>query len=220
MTVTITAFANSPDRGRGLARDMQVRWALEEVGQPYAVLPVTFADLSGPDHFARNPFGQIPTFSDGDLTLFESGAIVLHIAERWPGLLPGEPHARARAMAWMFAASSTLDPPIMEWSMGWVLESDKPWFAERQVVLEERVRRRLDQLAARLGDQEWLEGGFSAADLVVVAVLRRLGGSDLLAASPPVAAYVARGEARPAFRRAFAAQRAAFDASQTPGVPT
>lgn len=214
MTVTINAFANSPDRGRGLARDMPVRWALEEVGQPYAVRPVTFAELAGPDHRARNPFGQIPTYAEEGLTLFESGAIVLHIAQRWPGLLPAEPSGRARATAWMFAATSTLDPPIMEWSMARVLESDQPWFAERQAMLEERVRRRLDQLAARLGEAEWLDGDFSAGDLLLISVLRRLGGSDLLAASPTVAAYVTRGEARPAFQRAFAAQRAAFEAGQ------
>lgn len=218
MTITITAFASSPDRGRGLARDMAVRWALEEVGQPYAVLPVTFAGLAEPDHLARNPFGQIPTFASGNLTLFETGAIVLHIAERWPGLLPAEPEARAGAIAWLFAAASTLDPPIMEWSMARLLEADRPWFAERQTMLVERVRRRLDQLAARLGDGPWLEEAFSAGDLLLIAVLRRLGGSDLLAACPPVAAYIARGEARPAFQRAFAAQHAAFVAGQQAGA--
>lgn len=217
MTITITAFAQSPDRGRGLARDMQVRWALEEVGHAYTVLPVSFAGLAEAEHRARNPFGQIPTLEDGEVTLFESGAIVLHMAERWPGLLPADGPARARAIAWMFAATSTLDPPIMDWSLAGLLEGDQPWFAQRQPLLEERVRRRLAQFADRLGDCEWIDGPFTAADLMLIGVLRRLGGSDLLASYPVVAAYIARGEARPAFQRAFAAQRAAYEASLRAG---
>ncbi|MFC3716239.1 glutathione S-transferase family protein [Luteimonas soli] len=212
MTPTITAFERSPDRGQGLARDMRVRWALEEVGQPYDVRFVSFRALKQAAHRARNPFGQIPTYEDGDLVLFESGAIVFHIAQQHAGLLPDDPESRLRALAWMFAATGTVDPPIMERSMVALFERDKPWFEERLRVVDERVRKRLDELSARLGDADWLDGGFSAADLLMVHVLLRLRSSGLLDAFPRVAAYVARGEARPAYQRAFAAQRAVFTA--------
>lgn len=212
MTPTITAFESSPDRGRGLARDMPVRWALEEVGQPYDVRLASFAALKEPAHRRSQPFGQIPTYEDAGLTLFESGAIVLHIAERHAGLLPEDADARARAIAWMFAALNTMEPPIVERSLATILERDQPWYDARQPMLDERVRTRLDALSERLGDADWLDGRFSAGDLLMVQVLRRLGGSGLLEAHANIAAYVARGEARPAFRRAFAAQLAVFEA--------
>ena len=208
MTPTITAFERSPDRGRGLARDMRVRWALEEVGQPYEVRLQSFAQLKQPAHRARNPFGQIPTYEEGDLTLFESGAIVLHIAERHTGLLPDDADGRARAIAWMFAALSTVEPPIVERSMASILERDKPWHEARLPMLEDRVRTRLDELSGRLGDAEWLDGAFSAGDLMMVSVLLRLRPSGILDDYPNLAAYVARGEARPAYKRAFDAQLA------------
>ncbi|MEF2551612.1 glutathione S-transferase family protein [Aurantimonas sp. A2-1-M11] len=211
MTPTITAFEASPDRGAGLARDMRVRWALEEVGQPYAVRLVSFAALKQPAHRALHPFGQIPTYEEGDLALFESGAIVLHIAERHPGLLPEEPNARSRAIAWMFAALDTVEPPIWDLDLARMVEGDKPWHAARQPMLEDRVRQRLGELAARLGGADWLEGVFTSGDLLMVTVLRRLHGSGLLDEYPSLAAYVVRGEMRPAYRRAFAAQRAVFD---------
>lgn len=209
----ITAFAQSPDRGRGLARDMAVRWALEEVGQPYDVRLLSFADLKAPAHQALNPFGQIPTYEEDGLALFESAAVVLHIAERHGGLLPDEAAARARALAWMFAAKSTVEPPIMELSLASLFESDRTWFAERLPMLQERVRTRLAQLSDHLADGDWLDGGFSAADIVMVTVLRRLAFYGLLDERPAVAAYVARGEARPAFGRAFDAQAAVFAAA-------
>jgi glutathione S-transferase len=211
---TITAFERSPDRGRGLARDMRVRWALEEVGQPYDVRLVSFAEMKQPAHRALHPFGQIPTYEDGDLVLFESGAIVLHIAKRHAGLLPDDANARARAIAWMFAALNTVEPPIVEFGMATILERDKPWYTERQPMLEQRVRSRLDELAAALGDGDWLDGPFSAADLMMVTVLRRAGSSGVFDDYPALAAYIARGEARPAYQRAFAAQLAVFEASQ------
>lgn len=210
MIPTITAFARSPDRGQGLARDMRVRWALEEVGQPYDVHLVSFEEMKQRAHRMRNPFGQIPTYEEDDLTLFESGAIVLHIAQHYPGLLPDEPQARARAIAWMFAALNTVEPPIVELSMARLLEKDKNWYAERNVMLEQRVRGRLDELSKWLGDREWLEGTFSAGDLITIHVLCRLGSTQLLDEFPNVAAYVARGEARAAYQRAFEAQRAVF----------
>ena len=213
MTPVITAFAQSPDRGRGLARDMRVRWALEEVGQPYDVRLVSFGEMKEPAHLALHPFGQIPTYEEGDLVLFESGAIVLHIAERHMGLLPDDANGRARAIAWMFAALNTVEPPIVDRSMATLLERDKPWHEERLPILDLRVRDRLDELSGRLGDADWLDGAFSAGDLLMVTVLRRLGSSGILDEYPTLSAYIARGEARPAYRRAFEAQLAVFTAA-------
>lgn len=210
MTITITAFESSPDRGRGLARDMRVRWALEEVGKPYDTRLVSFATMKERAHLALHPFGQIPTYEDGDLTLFESGAIVLHIGDHHHGLLPGDPDARARAIAWVFAALNTVEPPIVERSMAVMLECDQPWHAERLVMLDHHVRHRLSQLSAWLGEADWLDGNFSAGDLLMITVLRRLESSDVLDGYPRLLAYVARGAARPAYQRAFADQLAVF----------
>ncbi|MGY3149928.1 glutathione S-transferase [Bradyrhizobium sp. USDA 3397] len=213
MPPTITAFESSPDRGKGHARDMRVRWALEEVGQTYDVRLLSFAAMKQPAHRALHPFGQIPTYEDGDLTLFESGAIVLHIAERHDGLLPKDANARSRAIAWMFAALNTVEPPIVELTMAMLFERDRSWYAERLPGLQERVRTRLGELFRRLGKADWLDGAFSTGDLMMVTVLRRLNKSGLLEEFPDIAAYVARGEARPAFRRAFEAQLAVFTAA-------
>ena len=212
MTPTITAFAQSPDRGRGLARDMRVRWAFEEVGQPYDVRLVSFAEMKEPAHLALNPFGQIPTYEEGDLALFESGAIILHIAERHAGLLPQDAAARARAIAWMFAALATVEPPILDLQVAKFLEQDKPWSEARRPLVEERIRVRLGQLSMRLGDADWLDGAFSAGDLMMTHVLQRVGLSGLLDGYPNLGAYVARAEARPAYKRAFEAQLAVFRA--------
>jgi glutathione S-transferase len=210
MTPTITAFEASPDRGQGLARDTRVRWALEEVGQPYEVRLLSFAAMKEPAHLALHPFGQIPTYEEGDLALFETGSIVFHIAERHAGLLPADANARARAITWMFAAVSTVEPPILEFSFARILEGDKPWTKERLPLIVDRVRARLGQLSARLGDADWLDGAFSAGDLMMVHVLQRLKPSGILGDYPNLAAYVARAEARPAYKRAFAAQLAVF----------
>jgi glutathione S-transferase len=210
VTITISVFASSPDRGRGLARDMPVRWALEETGQPYEVRLRSFEALKEAAHRALNPFGQIPTFEEADLTLFESGAIVFHIAERHAGLLPDDTNARARAITWMFAALNTMEPPIFDRNLVMILERDKPWYDERLRALEDSIRKRLSDLSSRLGDADWLDGAFSAGDLLMVTVLRRLQGSGLLEERPNLAAYVARAEARPAFKRAFDAQLAVF----------
>ncbi|MBI5941832.1 MAG: glutathione S-transferase family protein [Caulobacterales bacterium] len=206
MTITITAFERSPDGGRGLARDTRVRWALEEVGQPYAVRLVSFEAMKEPAHLALHPFGQIPTYEDGDLRLFETGAIVFHIAERHAGLLPDDAKARARAITWMFAALSTMEPPILELTTARFFEVDKPWAAQRIPLVEDRVRIRLDQLSRRLGDADWLDGAVSAGDLMMASVLLRSRSSGLLDEYPNLAAYLARAEARPAYRRAFEAQ--------------
>jgi glutathione S-transferase len=214
MTITITAFAQSPDRGKGLARDMRVRWALEEVGQPYDVRLVTFTEMKEPAHLAIHPFGSIPTYEEGDLVLFESGAIVLHIAERHAGLLPKDPNARARAIAWMFAAVNSIEPSIIEFANAKLLESREAWADERMPIVVDRVRGRLRLLSHHLGRADWLDGPFSAGDLMMVDVLRRLGASGILEDYPNLSAYVARGEARPAFKRAFEDQLAVFT-----GVP-
>ncbi len=213
MTATITAFENSPDRGQGLARDMRVRWALEEVGKPYDVRLLPFKAMKQPDHLALNPFGQIPTYEEGALALFESGAIVLHIAEQHPGLLPEDANGRARAIMWMFAAVATVEPPIIERSMAVIVERDRTWYAERLPMLDDRVRARLGELSRHLRDREWLDGAFSVGDLMMIHAVRRLESSGLLTEFPALAAYIARGAARPAYQRAFAAQRAVFAAA-------
>ena len=212
MKPTITAFESSPDRGLGLARDTRVRWALEEVGQPYDVRLVSFPALKQPPHLALNPFGQIPTYEEDDLVLFESGAIVFHIAETHEGLLPKDLTARARALMWMFAAVNTMELPILDFAYGRFTEGKKPWYEERVAMVKDRIRDRMKQLAARLGDAQWLDGAFSAGDLMMVHVLQRLKPSGLLDEFPTLAAYVARAEARPAYQRAFAAQLAVFKA--------
>jgi glutathione S-transferase len=208
MTITITAFERSPDGGKGLARDTRVRWALEEVVQPYQVRLVSFRALKEPAHLALHPFGQIPTYEEGDLALFETGAIVFHIAQRHAGLLPDDADARARAITWMFAALNTVEPPILDLVTAKLIEGDKPWRAERLPLVEDRIRGRLNQLSVRLGDADWLDGAFSAGDLLMVSVLLRLRSSGILDQFPNLAAYLARGEARPAYKRAFDAQLA------------
>lgn len=209
----ITAFKASPDRGKGLARDMRIRWALEELNLPYEAQLFTFEEMAQPAYRKLQPFGQIPAYQEDDLTLFESGAIILYLAEKHPGLLPNETKARARAVTWMFAALNTVEPPIVEKSLFGILERDKPWYKDRLPMLDERVHTRLRELSTYLGDSEWLEAEFTAGDLLMVNVLCRLESSALLDQYPSLAAYVARAKARPAFQRAFAAQLAVYEAS-------
>ncbi|MGK9337391.1 glutathione S-transferase family protein [Sinorhizobium meliloti] len=215
MTITITAFERSPDGGQGMARDMRVRWALEEVGQPYDVRLLSFKAMKESAHLALHPFGQIPTYEEGDLALFESGAIVFHIAERHAGLLPDDANARARAITWMFAALNTVEPPIVDREVAEYLEGNETWYERRLPFIDERIRRRLGELSGRLGNADWIDGAFSAADLLMVTVLRRLEGSGILKKYPNLCAYVARGKARPAYKRAFDAQLAVFTAAPT-----
>jgi glutathione S-transferase len=217
MTPTITALERSPDGGKGLARDTRVRWALEEAGQPYEVRLLPFSALKESAHLGLHPFGQIPTYEEGELALFETGSIVFHIAERHVGLLPDDANARARAITWMFAALNTVEPPILELVTARFAESDKPWTKERMPLVVNRIRYRLDQLSARLGDADWLDGTFSAGDLMMISVLLRLRPSGILAEFPSLAAYVARGEARPAYKRAFEAQLAVFNSKASIG---
>ena len=206
----ITVFGQSPDRGKGLARDMRVRWALEEAGQPYDVRRVSFKEMKKPAHLALQPFGQIPTYEEGDLTLFETGSIILHIARHDAALLPNDTNGRARAMTWMFAAVATVEPPIVELTSSILFERDKSWAEERQILLKGRVRDCLGQLSRSLGDSDWLDGAFSVGDIMMVHVLRRLESTGLLDEYPNLAAYIARAKSRPAYARAFAAQLAVF----------
>ena len=217
MTITITAFERSPDRGRGMARDVRVRWALEEAGRPYEVKLLSFEEMKQPAYLASQPFGQIPAYEEDGLTLFESGAIILHIGDRHGGLWPSDPHGRARATAWMFAALNTVEPPILEREMPKYLERDESWYEARMPLLDRRVNQRLSDLSNWLGDREWLEGDFSAGDLLMVTVLRRLTGSGLLELYPNLPPYIARAEARPAYQRAFADQLAVFNKAEQTG---
>ena len=196
---------------------MRVRWALEEVRQPYEVRLVSFGEMKEAAHRALHPFGQIPTYQEGDLALFELGAIVLHIAERHAGLLPAEANARARAIGWMFAALNTVEPPILDRESAILVERDKPWHQDRLPFLEDRIRGRLGELSERLAAADWLDAEFSAGDLLMVAVLQRLNRSGLLEEHPNLSAYVARAELRPAFRRAFDAQLAVFKGAPSIG---
>ena len=210
MSPTITAFAQSPDEGQGLARDMRVRWALEEVGQPYDVRLLTFGAMKEPEHLRRHPFGQIPTYEEDHLVLFESGSIILHIAQAHAGLLPDDGNARARAITWMFAALNTVELPIIELEAATLMERDKPWYADRLPIIEGNIRDRLGRLSDCVGGADWLDGGFSACDLMMVMVLRRLDGTAIVDEHVNLAAYVARGKARPDYKRAFDAQLDVF----------
>lgn len=181
----VSMFKNPPDGGRGFHRDFRVRWALEEVGQPYCVRLLPFSQMRRPEYRREfHPFGQMPTYEDGDLVLFESGAIVHHIANEYPGLLPCDRNARARAIMWMFAAVNTIEPCISSGSSGY-------------------LPLRLYELSEVLGGADWLDGDFSAGDLLLVTVLRTLAGTEVLRDSPNLQLYIARGEARPAFQRAL-----------------
>lgn len=210
MLPILTVFKWSPDGGKGMARDMRVRWALEEVGQAYDVRLVTFRQLKEADHRARQPFGQIPSFEEGGLTLFESGGIIHHLAQTQAGLLPVDPRVRARAVSWMFAAVGTVEPPIVEREQADFTDRGQSWYsAERLAFLDDRIRVRLSELSVYLGDRDWLVDAFSAADVMMVLVLRRADAA-LIAEFPNLAAYIARGEARPAYQRAYAAQAALY----------
>ena len=191
-----------------MARDTRVRWALEEVEQPYEVRLVSFAALKQSAHLKLHPFGQIPTYEDGDLVIFETGAIVLHIAEQYAGLLPDDAKAKSRAISWIFAALNTIEPPILDLSIAKVVENDKAWSEQRLPLVKDRIRNKLKQLAAYLGEKSWLEDEFSVGDLMMISVLLRLRASGILLEFPNLDDYVTRGESRPAYQRAFAAQLA------------
>ena len=208
---TITAFDWVPPFAQGQVRDLRVRWALEEAGQPYDVRFLHQGEQKEAGHRERQPFGQVPTLEDGDLTLFESGAIVQYVAERYGALLPADPGPRARAVEWMFAALNSVEPAIMDLSFVTIFEADKPWSAMRRPAVEERIRARLKDLSARLDDRQWLDGDtFTAGDLLMVSVLRILIDQGFVEAHDNLKAYMHRGIARPAFQKALADQLAGF----------
>ncbi|MFD1788060.1 glutathione S-transferase family protein [Sphingomonas floccifaciens] len=219
MRPTITAFDWVPDFAKGQVRDLRVRWALEEVGQAYDVVYLAQGEQKAPPHRGRQPFGQVPTYQVGDLTLFESGAIVQHIADTHDGLFPPDPNGRARAIEWMYAALNTVEPPVMDHAIATLFEADKPWSKPRLPSILHRIDARFGELSDRLGDKTWLDGDvFTAGDLLMIAVLRILEGEPVLDAYPTLVAYVARGTARPAFRRALDAQMAGFTGTPPPAV--
>ena len=213
---TITAFEMSPDKGAGLARDMRVRWALEEVGRPYDVRLLTVAQMKAPAHLELQPFGQIPTYEDGDVSLFESGAIVLHIAEHHSGLLPTDAAARAKAIGWMFAALTTVEPPILERDNAMHLDAERAWQVDRLAMIGGLIRTRLDQLAAALGESTWLKDSFGAPDILMVHAIRRLESSGILEDYPVLTDYVSRAAERPAYKRAFDAQYEVYRSAASP----
>jgi glutathione S-transferase len=217
MKPTITAFDWVPDFARGQVRDLRVRWALEEVGEEYDVLYLSQGAQKEPLHRTRQPFGQVPTYEEGDLILFESGAIVHHVASTRAGLLPADPAARARAVEWMFAALNTVEPPMMDHAIATLFEAGDPWSKPRLPAIMARLDERLSELSDRLGDRRWLDGDtFTAGDLLMVAVLRMFEGQEPLLSYPNLVAYVERGTARPAFERALAAQMTGFTGSPPP----
>jgi glutathione S-transferase len=215
---TITAYDWVPDFAKGYVRDLRVRWALEEVGQPYEVRYLAQGSQKAPAHRAIQPFGQVPTYEEDGLVLFESGAIVLHVAEKHGGLIPADPQGRARVVEWIIAALNTVEPPISDLAIATLFEADKPWSRQRLPSVKERIDERLRELSDRLGDREWLDGGFSAADLIMVSVLREAVAEGILESYPNLEAYVARGEARPAFRKALADQMAGFTGTPSPEI--
>jgi glutathione S-transferase len=214
MKPTITAFDWVPDFAKGQVRDLRVRWALEEVGQDYNVLYLGQGEHKQAPHRQRQPFGQVPTYEEGELILFESGAIVHHIASTRPGLLPTEPAARARTVEWMFAALNTVEPPMMDHAIATLFEAGEPWSKPRLPSVMARIDERLSELSDRLGDKQWLDGDtFTAGDLLMIAVLRMFEGQEPLLSYPNLVAYVERGVARPAFERALHAQLTGFTGS-------
>jgi glutathione S-transferase len=216
--VRITAFNWVPDFARGYVRDLRVRWALEEAGVPYCVRKLQAMGERPADYFAEQPWGQVPSYRDEEVQLFESGAIVLHVGRKFGILLPADEPGRARATAWTIAALNSVEPfaaqlPIIE-----IFHQGEAWTVERRPQVMEMIGSRLDRLADWLGDKEWLEDAFSAGDLLMVDVLRIVEKTDLLHQRPNLLSYMERGKARPAFQRAMAAQLADFEAAPA-GAP-
>jgi glutathione S-transferase len=216
LPIEVTAFAWVPPPARGFVRDLRVRWALEEIGLPYRVRLIGGAGGTpfGPprpeNYLAEQPFGQVPVYKEGTLRMFESGAIVLHIGEKDERLLPRDEHGRARAIVWTIAALNSIEPQSLALLILSISCGNAPWFAEARAAVAPFLERRLAHLAAALGENEWLEERFTIGDLMMVEALRSIPGQSLVAAHPNLAAYVARGTARPAFRRAMDAQLADF----------
>lgn len=206
----VTAFDWVPPFAAGLVRDLRVRWALEEAGLAYETRLLSAMTDRPRAYFEEQPFGQVPAYRDGEVAMFESGAIVLHIAERSETLMPRDPMGRARAISWVFAALNSVEPPIQELAKVDIFERGEDWAKLRRPGLIAEIGGRIDRVADWLGDREFLEDRFTAGDLVMTSVLRILRDTDLVAERPELAAYQARCEARPAFGRALAAQMGDF----------
>ena len=208
--ITVTAFRWVPDFARGLVRDLRVRWALEEAGLPYREKLIGPEDQTSTDYRAWQPFGQVPAYEEDGLSLFESGAIVLHISARSAALMPSDTASQARATTWVFAAVNSVEPSIVQLGQIDLFAAGAEWAKQRRPEVEKTVKRRLSELAAWLGERDFLEGRFTVGDLMMTTVLRILRHTDLVAAEPRLKAYQDRCEARPAFQRALSAQLAAF----------
>jgi glutathione S-transferase len=209
--IEVTAYEWVPEMARGRVKDMRVRWALEEIGVPYCVRLVGGAGgEKAPDHMRDQPFGQVPVYKEAGLTLFESGAILIHVGEKDERLLPRNPLQRARAIGWAFAALNSIEPFMQTLFFMGVLADGKDWQGEARDFVQPFAAMRLTQLSAALGDRDWLEERFTIGDLLMIDVLRAATPPDLLAAHPNLAAYVERGTSRPAFKAALAAQLADF----------
>jgi glutathione S-transferase len=216
-SVRITAFRWVPDFARGRVRDFRVRWALEEAAVPYAVRKIDAMGERPADYFAEQPWGQVPSYRDDQVQLFESGAIVLHIGRRFGAVLPGDENGRARATSWVIAALNSMELFIAQLPTIDIFHRGEGWTVERRPQVVEVIEKRLDRLSTWLGDKQWLEDEFTAGDLIMVDVLRILDDTELLQQRPNLLAYLQRGMARPAFQRAMAAQLADFD-SQPQGA--
>ncbi|MDG2535539.1 glutathione S-transferase family protein [Sphingomonas sp. HITSZ_GF] len=211
MTIEITGFNWVPDFARGYVRDLRPRWACEEIGLPYATRLISPIPPKPAHYFEEQPWGQVPVLHDGGIQLFESGAILLHLAEKDARLLSRDPQQRATSIAWLFAALNSVEPGLFELGNVTLFSKDEEWAKLRRPSLMEDIGKKFDRLADALGDREWLgEDGFSVADIAMVTVLRNADRSPLVSERPALAAYVARGMARPAFERAMAAQLADF----------
>lgn len=209
--ISVTTWKWVPPFARGLVRDLRVRWALEEAGIPYRTRLIALDDKNSAEHRERQPFGQVPVLKDGELTLFESGAIALHIGEQSETLLPSAAGAKARAITWLFAALNTVEPPIQRLAELDLFHSDTDWAPDARPTAERAVKQRLADLAAWLGDREYLEDRFTVADLMTTTVLRTLRHTKLIDAEPRLKAYQARCEARPAFQQALGDHMAVFE---------
>lgn len=215
--IRMVAFKWVPPFAQGLVRDLRLRWALEEAGIPYDVRLIAHGEQDSPEYRRLQPFGQVPVFEEGDLVLFESGAIVLHIAERSEALLPNDSAARARAITWIFAALNSVEPHIQNLALIDLFYPDADWSKQRRPGAVEMVEKKLDGLAARLGDSAYLDSDrFTAGDLMMTTVLRILRHTDLVADRPALHAYQQRCEGRPAFQKALADQMDTF-ARHAPG---
>jgi glutathione S-transferase len=211
--ITLYAFKWVPDFAQGLVRDLRVRWALEEAGIPYATRLLGRDDNDTPEYRKLQPWGQVPVIEDDGLVLFESAAIVQYIADKSEALSPRDPSERAKMAQWLFAAMNSVEPHISNLGNIDLFHADQEWAKARRPSQEAFTRMKLASLAKRLNGREWLEDRFTVADLIMVSVLRNLRHTDIVSADPVLGPYVARGEARPAFQRALAAQLATFKAN-------